>query len=87
MAKKEAFRISQQWGGPQKMRERQRSCAVVPATWSPQVPKDGGTEREKQSERPKVVGRVNGKPHVRRDCEIAGGGCASETRGMRLSEM
>lgn len=69
------------------MRERQRSCAVVPATWSPQVPKDGGTEREKQSERPKVVGRVNGKPHVRRDCEIAGGGCASETRGMRLSEM
>ena len=53
----------------------------------PQVLKDGGTEREKQTERLKVLGRVNGKPHVRRDCEVAGGGCGSETRGTCLSKM
>lgn len=50
-----------------------------------QVQKDGGTEREKQ--RLKVLGRINGKPHVRRDCEATGWGCAFETGGTCLSEM
>lgn len=38
---------------------------------------DGGIEREKQSERLKALGAG-----VRRDCDTAGRGCASETRGM-----
>lgn len=55
--------------------------------WCRMVPKDGGTKREEQTERLMVLGWVNGKPDLRRDCETAGGGCASETRGTCLSEM
>lgn len=51
------------------------------------MPKDGRTEREKQTERLKVNGWVNGKHHVRRDYEVAGRSCASETSGTCLSEM
>lgn len=38
---------------------------------------DGGTKREKQTERLKVLGAG-----VRRGCDTAGRGCASETKGM-----
>lgn len=51
------------------------------------VQKDEGTKREKQAERLKELMWVYVEPHVRRDCEIAGGGWASETTGTCRSEM
>lgn len=49
-----------------------------------QILKYGKIGRKKQAERLKVLGHINGKPYVRRVCEIAGGGCSSETRGTCL---